>query len=68
MGAKSQMEPYHRRAMAALFGENPTSAQRLAYRAVTALRIALGDLDDLSDEDLRAALHGTIVRILRSAG
>jgi hypothetical protein len=59
------MEPLHRRALTALFGQRPTSTQLLSYRAATALATGLEDLNGLSDEDLRAALHATIVRILR---
>ena len=64
-GGKDEMEPLHRRALTALFGERPTSTQRLSYRAATALAIGLEDLNGLSDEDLRTALYTTIVRILR---
>jgi hypothetical protein len=64
-GGKDEMEPLHRRALTALFGEHPTSTQRLSYRAVVSLAIGLEDLNGLSDEDLRAALCATIVRILR---
>jgi AcrR family transcriptional regulator len=64
-GGKDEMEPYHRRALTALFGDHPTSAQRLSYRAVTGLAIGLKDLDFLPDEELRTALYATIVRILR---
>jgi AcrR family transcriptional regulator len=64
-GSKDEMEPYHRRALTALFGEHPTSAQRLSYRAVTGLAIDLKDLDFLPDEELRTVLYATIVRILR---
>jgi hypothetical protein len=54
-----------RRALTALFGERPTSTQRLSYRALTALAIGLRDLDGLPDEDLRTSWYATIVRILR---
>jgi AcrR family transcriptional regulator len=65
-GGKDEMEPLHRRALTALFGQRPTSTQRLSYQAVTGLAIGLQDLSDLSDEDLHDALHATIVRILRA--
>ncbi|MGH3166542.1 MAG: TetR/AcrR family transcriptional regulator [Trebonia sp.] len=65
LGGKDEMEPLHRRALTALFGERPTSTQHLSYRAATGLAIGLEDLNDLSDEDLRAALYATIARILR---
>jgi AcrR family transcriptional regulator len=64
-GGKDEMEPHHRRTLTALFGEHPTSTQRLSYRAVTGLAIGLPDLNGLSDEDLRTALYATIIRILR---
>lgn len=64
-GGNDEMEPLHRRALTALFGDRPTSRQRLSYRAATGLATGLEDLNGLSDEDLHDALYATIVRILR---
>jgi AcrR family transcriptional regulator len=47
------------------FGDNPTGAERLAYHTVFCVPDALGDLTDLTDEELREALQSTILRILR---
>jgi len=55
----------HRRGLALLFGENPTGAERLSYNIVFEVRSSLADLADLSDEELRQALHTTMLRILR---
>ena len=55
----------HRRGLTLLFGENPTGAERLSYNTVFAVRNSLADLADLSDEELRTALHTTMLRILR---
>lgn len=64
-GSRAEMEPYHRRTVTALFGEHPTSTQRLAYLATTGLAAGLQDLHNLADDDLRAGLYTTIARILR---
>jgi AcrR family transcriptional regulator len=65
-GGRDEMEPFHRRALTALYGEHPTPAQFLSYRAAVALALGLDDLNGLSDKDLRTVLHATIVRILRA--
>jgi AcrR family transcriptional regulator len=53
------------RALAVLFGENPTPAERLAFDAVFHLPGSLPALAGLSDEELRAALRATMIRFLR---
>jgi len=55
----------HRRGLTLLFGESPTGAERLSYNTAFALRNGLADLTDLPDEELRKALHTTMLRILR---
>lgn len=55
----------HRRGLTLLFGDNPTGAERLSYSTAFAVRGSLADLADLSDEELRRALHSTVLRILR---
>ena len=55
----------HRRGLTLLFGENPTGAERLSYNTAFAVRDSLSDLSDLPDEELRRALHATMLRILR---
>jgi AcrR family transcriptional regulator len=53
------------RALALLFGDNPTGAERLAFSTVFRLPECLPDLVDLSDSDLLEALRTTAVHILR---
>jgi hypothetical protein len=53
------------RALALVFGDNPTGAERLAFYAVFWMPESLPDLVDLSDEELRKALRATMLRILR---
>ena len=54
-----------RRALALLFGDNPTGAERLAFYAVNWLPESLPDLVDLTDDELGEALRSTMLRILR---
>src|SRR5439155_5119438 len=44
---------------------HPTGAERLAFNAVFFIPECLPDLVDLTDEELREALHTTMLRILR---
>ena len=53
------------RALTLFFGDNPTGAERLAFNTVLWLPESLPDLVDLPDDELRQALHTTMVRILR---
>jgi len=48
-----------------LYGDNPTPAERLAFSWVFFIPETLPELADLSDEQLREALHTTMLRILR---
>lgn len=50
------------RARTLLFGDNPTSAERLAFHAVFLIPECL---PDLADQELREALHTTMLRMLR---
>jgi AcrR family transcriptional regulator len=54
-----------RRALTLLFGDNPTGTERLSFGTVFSIPEILPDLVDLTDEDLREALHTTMLRILR---
>jgi AcrR family transcriptional regulator len=54
-------------ALTLLFGERPTGAERLAFSAVYHLPDCLPELVDLTDEELREALRGTALRLLRGA-
>ncbi|MCU1489352.1 MAG: TetR family transcriptional regulator [Acidimicrobiaceae bacterium] len=54
-----------RRALTLLFGDNPTGAERLAFRASLLLPASLSELADLSDQELREALHTVAMHILR---
>ena len=54
-----------RRAVALIFGDSPTGAERLAVRAVSCIPEFLPELADLSDEELREALRTTMLHILR---
>ena len=53
------------RALTLFFGENATGAERLAFGVLFFIPECLPDLADLTDEELREALHTTIVRMLR---
>jgi AcrR family transcriptional regulator len=52
-------------ALALLFGDNPTGAERLSLSVVYHLPDCLPDLVDLTDTELRQALYTTAVRLLR---
>ena len=54
-----------RRALTVLFGDHPTGAERVAFSALFFIPECLPDLVDLTDEELREALHTTMVRMLR---
>jgi AcrR family transcriptional regulator len=53
------------RTIALLFGDSPTGADRVAFHAIFCMPESLPDLVDLSDDELREALHSTMLRILR---
>jgi len=53
------------RALTVLFGEKPTGAERLAFGILFFIPECLPDLADLTDSELREALHSTILRMLR---
>ena len=53
------------RALSLLFGDNPTGAERLSFNAVFFIPECLPYLTDLTDEELREALHTTMLRMLR---
>jgi len=52
-------------ALTLLFGDNPTGTERLALGAVYRLPDCLPELVDLTDAELREALHSTFLRLLR---
>jgi AcrR family transcriptional regulator len=54
-----------RRGLTLFFGEHPTGAERVSYNAVFCIPESLPELVDLTDEELREALHTTMLRILR---
>jgi AcrR family transcriptional regulator len=54
-----------RRALAVIFGDNPTTTERLAFMALAAIPGYLPELASLSDEELREALRTTMLHILR---
>jgi AcrR family transcriptional regulator len=54
-----------RRALALVFGDSPTPAERLAFMAVSFIPGYLPELADLTDEELREALRTTMLHILR---
>ena len=54
-----------RRALTLLFGDHPTGAERLSFNSVFFVPESLPDLVDLTDDELREALHTTMLRILR---
>ncbi len=53
------------RALTLVFGDNPTGAERLAVNTMFFIPESLPDLADLTDDELREALHTTMLRILR---
>jgi hypothetical protein len=54
------------RALTVPFGEKPSGAERLAFGVLFFIPECLPDLADLTDEQLRGALHTTILRMLRT--
>ena len=54
-----------KRALTLFFGDNPTGAERLAFGVLFFIPECLPDLADLTDDELREALHTTILRMLR---
>jgi len=54
-----------RRALTLIFGDNPTTTERLAFMALAAIPGYLPELASLSDEELREALRTTMLHILR---
>ncbi len=48
-----------------IFGDNPTGAERLAFNTKFFIPESLPDLADLTDDELREALHTTMLRIPR---
>jgi AcrR family transcriptional regulator len=53
------------RALAMLYGDHPTGAERLAFETVFYIPETLPRLTDLSDDELRDALRSNMLRILR---
>ncbi len=54
-----------RRALALIFGDNPTAAERVAFGTVSFIPALLPELADLSDDELREVLRTTMLHILR---
>ena len=54
-----------RRALALLFGENPTGNERISFHAVFSIHEHLPELADLTDDELRDSVRATMLRILR---
>jgi len=52
-------------ALALIFGDSPTAAERLAFMAVSFIPGYLPELADLTDDELREALRTTMLHILR---
>jgi AcrR family transcriptional regulator len=55
----------NQRALAVLFGDHPTGAERLCFHVLFFLPECLPELADLTDEELREALTTTVLRMLR---
>jgi AcrR family transcriptional regulator len=53
------------RALTLFYGEHPTGAERLSFHAALCIPESLPDMVDLTDDELREALHTTMLRILR---
>jgi AcrR family transcriptional regulator len=58
--------PLRSRALTLLFGDHPSGAERLMFSMLFFLPETLPSLTDLSDEELRDALRGTMLRLLRA--
>jgi len=54
------------RARTLFFGEHPTATERISFTAAFSVVERLPELVDLTDEELREALHATMLRILRT--
>jgi AcrR family transcriptional regulator len=54
-----------KRTLTLLFGDNPTGAERLGFNSVFFIPESLPELADLSDDELREALHTTMLHMLR---
>jgi AcrR family transcriptional regulator len=54
-----------RRALALLFGENPTGTERLSFNAAFSIHESLPDFVDLTDEELRESARTTMQHMLR---
>ncbi len=61
----SEKNTLAQRALTLFFGESPTGAERLAFGVLFFIPECLPDLADLTDSELREALHSTILRMLR---
>jgi AcrR family transcriptional regulator len=63
---EGEVRTLRQRGLVLLFGERPSGADRVAYYTVFSVPETLPELVDLSDDELRSALHSTLLRILRS--
>jgi AcrR family transcriptional regulator len=66
LGSDTVTETLNQRALTLFYGEQPTPAERLSYRAAFSLMESLPDMADLSDDDTREVLRTTMLRILRT--
>lgn len=57
--------PLRFRALTLLFGDHPSGAERLVFDLLFFIPETLPGLTDLSDDELRDALRGTMLRLLR---
>jgi AcrR family transcriptional regulator len=62
---KGERAAMNGRALAVLFGDHPTGAERLCFSVLMFLPECLADLADLTDGELREALQTTVLRMLR---
>jgi len=53
------------RVLTLFYGDHPTGAERLAFNTMFCIPECLPELADLTDEELREALHTTLQHILR---
>jgi AcrR family transcriptional regulator len=63
--SENEKDSLPHRALNLLFGDDPTGAERLAFRVMFYLPETLTDLADLTDEELGDALQTTMLRLLR---
>jgi AcrR family transcriptional regulator len=54
-----------KRTLTLLFGDHPTGAERLGFNSVFFIPESLPELADLTDDELREALHATMLHMLR---